>query len=109
MLGYNRVGWARSGSDWHLLALAGTYKQTFSGYRSLLHARRSNAMLVEPFMVLVIEHMPRRVGWLPLSPSASRIRRSVTLFATTDFGYAYQVRSAGTEWKHQRCFTGSIC
>ena len=38
-----------------------------------------HAMLVEPFMVLVIEHMPRRIGWLPLSPSAPRIRWSVTM------------------------------
>ena len=53
-----------------------------------------HAMLVELFIVLVIEHMTRRIGWLPLSPSIPSIRRSGTI-ATTDFGYAPQVRSAG--------------
>ena len=38
-----------------------------------------HTMRVEPFMVLVFEQMPRRIGWMPLSPPVPRIRWSDTL------------------------------
>jgi hypothetical protein len=60
-----RSYWSRAG-----LALAGIRKETFHGINhgivvlNISAAIQYHAMCVEPFMVLVIAHVPRRIGQL---------------------------------------------
>jgi len=72
-----------TGTGRQCLALAGNGKQLLRFFNGINHGivalniitvLQYHVLRVEPFMVLVIEQMPGRIGWLPLSPSVPRIR-----------------------------------